>query len=102
MDIEKVRLLVTLKAGKKVWLEGEVLESPLPLEIHEEITRNTGTVEVLNYSGGPSTEIVSKVISVPKFKDASGNVPTSTSFEMKEAKVIEFKPKRVKRAKING
>ena len=98
MNIEKVRLNVTLKAGKKIWLEGEVLESPLPLEIHEEILRNTGTVKVLS-SSEPSTRIINTVIAVPKFKDASGNRPTATSFERKE---VEPEPKRVKRAKING
>jgi hypothetical protein len=99
MEIERVRLNVTLKAGDKIWLEGEVLTSPLPLEIHQEILDNTGNVEVLDFSGGPSTTVKNTVIAVPKFKDSLGNEPrsTSTSFEMKEVE-----PKRVKRAKING
>jgi hypothetical protein len=45
--IEKVMMNVTLKAGEKVWEEGEILSSPLPQDILDEIYANTGTVSVI-------------------------------------------------------
>jgi len=48
--IEKVKINVTLKAGKNVWEEGTVLprdNEPLPPDILNEIYANTGTVSVI-------------------------------------------------------
>ena len=45
--IEQAIVNVTLKAGKNVWEKGEVLTSPLPPDILNEIYANTGTVSVI-------------------------------------------------------
>jgi len=45
--IEKVILNVTLKAGKNIWEEGEILSAPLPPDILNEIYANTGAVSVI-------------------------------------------------------
>ena len=68
---ESVQLLVTLQAGKKVWVKGSVLEAPLPPEIMSEIRANTGTVKVLKVkqevvaaTPPPSKEVVMKEVEV--------------------------------------
>lgn len=48
MDVEKVRMNVTLKAGFKSFLKGVILVRPFPREIIDEINQNTGTVEILS------------------------------------------------------
>ena len=45
--IEKVRINTTLKAGKNIWDEGEILTAPLPPDVLDEVYRNTGTVSVI-------------------------------------------------------
>jgi len=47
MHIEQVQLTVTLKAGEKIWAKGEVISSPIPHELLDEVKLNTGTVKVL-------------------------------------------------------
>lgn len=65
---EQVQLLVTLQAGKKVWVKGSVVEAPLPPEIMSEIRANTGTVKVLKVkqevvaATPPSKEVVLKEV----------------------------------------
>lgn len=46
MYIESVKMLKTVKAGKRIFMEGAVLQPPLPKEILDEIINNTGTVYV--------------------------------------------------------
>jgi len=48
MDIEKVKMLVSLKGRQQSWVKGEVLSRPIPSEILKEIRGETGTVEVLS------------------------------------------------------
>jgi hypothetical protein len=45
--IEKVIILKTLKSGKTIWEEGQVLFPPLPPDIIQEIDMETGTVKAL-------------------------------------------------------
>jgi len=45
--IEQVLIKKTLKAGNDVWLEGSIINSPLPKVLIEEVRLRTGTVEVL-------------------------------------------------------
>jgi len=47
MDIERVQLNVSLKAGGKVWLKGQIFSAPLPPFITAEVRANTGTVRIL-------------------------------------------------------
>lgn len=100
MGIERVILLRTLKAGKSLWLEGTVLERPLPPDILKEVELGTGTVKVLHST--PNLPKVrrteARVVSAPDFKDSVGNIPSSTSTTV-EAKtvVVENKPKAKKK-----
>lgn len=81
IEPERVKVKTTLKAGNKVWLEGEILTPPLPEDILKEIHRNTGTVEVITVGKVPRNQI--PVVSVPEFQDEIGNAPISTSTTMK-------------------
>ncbi len=47
MDVERARMLVTLKAGKEYYKKGAIIEAPIPSAIMAEISGNTGAVEVL-------------------------------------------------------
>ena len=46
-DIERVRVLTTLKAGEELFLKGKIYEKPIPHALIEEMRANTGLVEVL-------------------------------------------------------
>lgn len=47
MNIEKVIIKKTLKAGKETWEEGTVLRPPLPPDIQREVDLGMDTVEVV-------------------------------------------------------
>lgn len=70
MFIESVKMLKTLKAGKRIFLEGAVISPPLPKEILDEIIQNTGTVHVI---GAPAHRKFTKqevfsLVSTPEMK----------------------------------
>jgi len=64
MKVEKVRVKTTLKAGNIVWQKGDVLTTPLPKDILNEVYCNTGTVEILKQG----RDIVNKPVLVSKAK----------------------------------
>lgn len=68
MYIESVRLLKTLKAGKRIFLEGAVLKPPLPKEILDEIIYNTGSVHVNGLPERMTRQQVYDMISTPEMK----------------------------------
>jgi hypothetical protein len=68
MYIESVKLLKTLKAGKRIWLEGVVLKPPLPKEILDEILYNTGTVHVVGMPEKLARKEIYDMISKPEMK----------------------------------
>lgn len=94
MQVEKVKILKTLKAGETIWLAGEILVSPLPSEIQDEVNNQRKTVEVLEFKKIP--EVVQPVVSRPEFMDDFGNKPVSTLTTAKEAE--KPKGKLVKRS----
>jgi len=47
MDVERLRVLVTLKAGDKVWNAGCIVKAPIPPVLMSELRYGSGTVEVL-------------------------------------------------------
>jgi hypothetical protein len=68
MFIESVKMLKTVKANKKIFLEGAVLRPPLPKEILDEIIYNTGTVHVVGLPQRLTKEQVYNLVSVPEMK----------------------------------
>ena len=93
MNIEKVKLLKTLKAGSRVYLKGEEFASP---EIDEvllnEVRIGTGTVKVLKYKKpAPSLKLIRK-----KVVDKEATISTlagTTSNLFDEEKIAPSKPK---------
>lgn len=59
MEIEKIRMKVTLKTVNGVYVEGRVITSPIPQELLDEIRMGTDAIEVL-----PSEASVSSDVSV--------------------------------------
>jgi len=85
--IEQVKIKKTLKAGKTVWEEGRVLNSPLPRAILEEVTLGTGTVQVLK----EGKEIFKS--SEVKWSAKGTNTTTVTkTFVPEPPKIFESKP----------
>ena len=69
MNIERVKVLVTLQCENNVWEEGTILTNPLPPDILEEIRLERGTVEVLEYAKASESSIgQGSVISIPSRK----------------------------------
>jgi len=105
MRIEQVKLLRTLKSGKRVWVEGSYFpndEYPsIPHEILMEIKNGTGTVEVLKQSAeievpSDGTETTSTSVDVETFD--AGRAPLEKALQEEkrqiEAEEIPTKPKR--------
>ena len=68
MYIESVRMLKTIKAGKKIFLEGAVMKPPLPKEILDEIIYNTGSVHVVGMPSKLTRQQVYDMVSTPEMK----------------------------------
>jgi len=68
MFIESVKMLKTLKAGKRIFLEGAVLKPPLPKEILDEIICNTGSVHVVGAPQRMTRQQVYDMVSTPEMK----------------------------------
>ena len=47
MHIERIKVLVTLKAGQKVWDKGTIIDAPIPKELISEARARTKSVEIL-------------------------------------------------------
>ena len=47
MHIEKIKILVNLKAGNKRWEKGSIIEAPIPPELISEVRADTGLIEIL-------------------------------------------------------
>jgi hypothetical protein len=93
--IEKVMLNVTLKAGKNVWLEGEVLTAPLPPDIQNEIYANTGTVKVIQ---GTDTDVPqNKLVFVAERVKETASSMTTMAVEPPPDPVSKPKPKLLRR-----
>lgn len=100
MQIEKVVIKKTLKAGQDVWLEGVTLQSPLPPEILQEVYLGTGTVEVLESQSGSQTDSTRPVVQEPVFKDQYKNDPfprTATTVDVKERKKSVRRARRLRK-----
>lgn len=101
IEAVKVKILKTLKAGKKIWLEGEVLDSPLPTEILLEVKLRRGTVLVLSGNVPPLPEI-KHVDYESKVKLKTPDLSTATTIKMRqelEQKEKKRKSKLIKRKK---
>jgi len=59
MDVEKIRMKVTLKSKKDVWLKGTVLSSPFPVAITAELRAGADTIEILERTG--SKKIIRRI-----------------------------------------
>lgn len=68
MFIESVRMLKTLKAGDRIFLEGAVLKPPLPKEILDEIIHNTGNVHVVGLPQKLTKQQIFDMVSTPEMK----------------------------------
>ena len=68
MYIESVKMLKTIKAGKKIFLEGAVMKPPLPKEILDEIILNTGSVHVVGMPQKLTRQEVYDMVSTPEMK----------------------------------
>jgi hypothetical protein len=67
MNVEKVKLLVTLQTETSTYLEGEIYESPLPKDLLQEVYAGRGTVEVLKYASAVTSHIPSGSV-IPRTK----------------------------------
>jgi hypothetical protein len=85
--IEKVKLNVTLKAGKNVWEEGEVLTAPLPPDILNEVYANTGNVSVID--GDQRDRTQTKLVFVAKRVEEKASTMTTMAVPKPE----DSKPK---------
>jgi hypothetical protein len=68
MFIERVKILKTLKCGKKIYLAGVVLSPPLPNEILDEIIHNTGTVHAEGLPAKATKKEILDFVSKPEMK----------------------------------
>jgi len=68
MYIESVRMLKTIKAGKRIFLEGAVMKPPLPKEILDEIIYNTGSVHVVGMPSKLTRQQVYDMVSTPEMR----------------------------------
>jgi len=102
IEAVKVKMLKTLKAGKKIWLEGEVLNSPLPTEILIEIKLRRGTVLVLSGNAPPLPK-VKHFDFVSEAEMKTPDLSTATTIKVREKiekEEAEKKSKLVKRKKL--
>jgi len=89
--IEQIMIKRTLKAGNTVWLEGSIIDSPLPKVLIEEAERGTGTVEVTK---GDIKSNKTRTIFVAQRVDGRTDGTTSTTSEYAGLpKVNKPKPK---------
>lgn len=102
MDIEKVKLIKTLKMGERVYLEGEVHTSPkIDDVLLEEVRLVTGTVKVLSRRERPTLKIVKRQ-PIEEGETASTFVGTTSNLFNEDKKLpapfeTKAKPKLVKR-----
>ena len=87
--IEQVLMKTTLKAGDKIWVEGALIDAPIPEVLLEEIHLGTGTVEVIKKVGSHSP--TDKLIFVAeKVKEKAGpNITTMTSMSAPDESLIK-------------
>jgi len=64
MNVEKIRVLKTLKFGETVFQEGKVLSKPFPPEILRELITNSGTLEPIGLEN--PTEEKAETLDPPK------------------------------------
>ena len=74
--IEQVMIKKTLKAGENVWVEGSIINSPLPEILIDEVNKETGTVEVLKGDMGQNPN---KLIFVAQKVEEKESKLTATS-----------------------
>lgn len=98
MDIEKVKVMKTLKAGSKVYLKGEEYTSP---EIDEillaEARMGIGTVKILSRKKIPSLKVITRK---PRKEDETASTSagtTSNLFDEEKVAPPKAKSKLVKR-----
>lgn len=95
MYIESVKMLKTVKAGKKIFMEGVVLTPPLPKEILDEIILNTGTVHVVGAPPKPTKKKVFDMVSVPEMRTPdlrAKQLEVETQTQQTTKVVVETKP----------
>jgi hypothetical protein len=102
MFIESVKMLKTVKAGKKIYLEGAVLRPPLPKEIQDEIIYNTGTVHVIGMPQKMTRQELFDMVSKPEMKTPDLRakqlmIETETQTQTKVAEPTPPKPKPAKK-----
>jgi hypothetical protein len=47
MDVERVKVITTVKCGEQIYLAGMVYNKPVPVDLIDEVRNRTGTVEVV-------------------------------------------------------
>ena len=81
MTIESVKLLRSIKIGKKIWMEGVELKQPLPPEILEEIRLGNPNIQINGEPDPRASKVHYDLVSVPTFKSRES---TRTTFEVFE------------------
>lgn len=94
MDIERVRILKTLKSGGKLWKKGDIFTKPIPPELTAEVRAKTGTVEVLGAETAQSS--VDEAVSVRKAQLEAESVNKIAKLEKEHAEEIEGLQIRIK------
>jgi hypothetical protein len=85
--IEQVIIKKTLKAGKKTWEEGAIINAPIPQVLIEEVEMGTGIVEVVKRNDNKSGE---KLIFVAQ--KVENTSPTNTTVKTTPPKINKLKP----------
>lgn len=99
--IESVKMLKTVKAGKRIFLEGAVLVPPLPKEILDEIIHNTGTVHVVGAPQKEAQKMAYDMVSKPEMKTPDLRVKqilkeTQTQGSTTITETVPLKPAKTK------
>jgi len=99
--IEQVLVKTTLQAGDKIWVEGALINAPIPEVLLEEIRLETGTVEVVGKSPNSSKLVfVAQRVEEKAGPDVTTLTSMSTPVKPKRpAKVMKPKPLLKRRKK---
>jgi len=86
MDIEKIRVNVTLQAGKQVWVAGEVVNKPIPAPLMTDIREGA-----VDQHGHPTITILerSRIVEPDEEEEEEDVVP---EFVEPVAKAVKKKP----------
>jgi hypothetical protein len=99
MDIERVRIVKTLKAGPKLWKEGDIIAKPIPSELIAEIREETGAVEVLG--GDTDQETIDDAVAVKKAQLEAASVNKIADLEIAHYEEVRKFEDRIKILETN-